>query len=1074
MIPLAPALRQALIASAATLREGVQSIDPDAAAALGGLAALAEPGEPAAAFDNVVQRAANRLRRAYPDPGIVDAALAVLAAPGLACDRFRRIALEEFVLSAQTDLGRIADWYRRDLRRMFVSNRQTMPAWNDMAPVLALFLGTLLPQAAARQHALRGHWPGDSVRSRLNAYKEQIGTPNRSIGDEPDASLLTALLAPERSGTPVLLALDDPAAALALGAEIPAQQIIASNGATIAQVQQTVIYADRYSPGLHPPDLETLERRYRTFLVETFGMLDFRGILQVQHVARLPLDELYVAPVAAIESGITCLHAIVRDLPLLVVLGRPGAGKSTLVRYILLSLAEGRARQRVGLSDDWLPIFFPVAAFAEARRQPGHRDLSPLDYLSTYYNGLSQPDYTPLFAQSLEQGHALVLLDGLDEVPDDRLRLTHCLEAFVRQWDATGNRFLATSRIVGYDDAPFDDRLFVRATIQPFDDAAIRTFVERWSAVYERSGPPSELDLADQAELERRIIAHAASLRTAVFANPGVTDLARNPLLLTILALIHNQGAQMPDRRVDLYRLCVEALAETWNRARSLSGREVDVYLSGEKLSERFVVNVLGPFALWLHTEQPGGMVEQRDLEHHLATTLAQIDGLPRGQAQRLARSFIDLMRRDVGLLQEHGYRRFGFLHRTFEEYLAARALIESVAVENPDARFRSYSRDPHWHEVLRLAVAAAPQRESQRLLFLLIGEDLESADATGAPPALPTHETQDRARAVVLAGECLLDIGRSGATQRASAAVTAALLEVLATPEAPLAARVSGGRILGQLGDPRLLDPSYWGLVEAGPFWYGDDREGGRRGPVLKQVHLPASYRIARFPVTNAEYRRFVEAGGYDERRWWTPAGWAFLRATGRRSHSAADGLVRAPRLWEHNQFNHPAQPVVGVSWYEAAAYAAWLTEQALRTGHLAPGDRLRLPTGLEWERAARHIDRRRYPWGNQAPDDTHANFDTIGLRAPAPVGCFPSGVAECGAADLAGNVWEWTATLWDCPEEVAPCADLTRAQMPMIRGGAFNWDAGYLACGARYWFNPSRRFNLLGFRLVWAMGDG
>ncbi|MEI7772463.1 MAG: SUMF1/EgtB/PvdO family nonheme iron enzyme, partial [Chloroflexales bacterium] len=687
-------------------------------------------------------------------------------------------------------------------------------------------------------------------------------------------------------------------------------------------------------------------------------------------------------------------------------------------------------------------------------------------YLSEYYAGLSQPDYGPLFTHALAMGHALLLLDGLDEVREDRPGIIRCLEAFVHEWDAQGNRFIATSRSVGYDDAPLDTRLFTSVVIQPLSDQQIQTFIDRWSHAYESLAEPvwpESGDLyhdlvrdASATELAIRVAQHARSLAAAVFADANVAALARNPLLLTILALIHNQGACLPDRRVDLYRLCVEALAETWNRARSLSGRPVDLYLGNERLDERFVVNLLGPVALWIHGDQPGGLVDQDDLESRIAATLAQTDGLPRGRARRLAQDFIELMRRDTGLLQERGYRRFGFLHLTFEEYLAARGLIESVTVDDPDNLFHRYSGSARWREVLRLAIAAAPQREAQRLLLHLL--------AAPAP----------RDRAVVLAGECLLDIGRNGATQRAWGAVVEALLALIANSAASLDSRIATGTILGRLGDPRRLDMSsgeasgadqsasaYWCPITPGPFWCGDEGPARRaRAGSLRHVELGHSLKIARFPVTNAEFRDFIAAGGYTEHRWWSEAGWL------------APPPAHQPAYWEATEYRAPAQPVVGVSWYEASAYCVWLSAVGHQAGWLSADEWLRLPTAIEWERAARHTDRRRYPWGDQPPTDARAAFAALGMAAPAPVGAFPGGTAVCGAQDLSGNVWEWTASLAESSESAEPCEDVNPGETPVIKGGAFDSKAEELRCGASSWLRPGQRVAHLGFRIVRTLG--
>ncbi|NTU82599.1 MAG: NACHT domain-containing protein, partial [Chloroflexales bacterium] len=329
-------------------------------------------------------------------------------------------------------------------------------------------------------------------------------------------------------------------------AEAPAQAIVAADGAAIAHVQQTIVHGDLYAaPTAVAPDLAMLYAHYRAFVSESFSNLDFRG-LQIQAATRLSLDQIYV-PVEARphegEQGPRCIHDFVHEQPLLVVLGDPGSGKSTLVRYILLALTRHDARERLGFDPLWLPIFFPVAAFAAARARPGQADLAPLVYLAEYYRGLSQPDYGPLFARALATGRALLLLDGLDEVREARRPIVHSLEAFARQWDAAGNRFIATSRIVGYDDAPLDPGLFAIVTIQPLGAAQIRHFIERWSRAYAALGeppapPPGDLlaDLVREAAsgaYERRVARHAEALGAAVFAEPHVAELARTPLLLT-------------------------------------------------------------------------------------------------------------------------------------------------------------------------------------------------------------------------------------------------------------------------------------------------------------------------------------------------------------------------------------------------------------------------------------------------------------------------------------------------------------------------------------------------------------
>ncbi len=295
-----------------------------------------------------------------------------------------------------------------------------------------------------------------------------------------------------------------------------------------------------------------------------------------------------------------------------------------------------------------------------------------------------------------------------------------------------------------------------------------------------------------------------------------------------------------------------------------------------------------------------------------------------------------------------------------------------------------------------------------------------------------------------------------------------------------PLPLRLKTAALLGEVGDPRLLNVQtgdaplggYWCPIDAGPFWYGPYDESNRedtseeRNRPLRQVTLPYTYRVGRYPVTNAEYRRFVEAGGYQQQQWWTANGWAYLQPGSRRWDESNETRITLPRYWDNAERNQPTQPVVGVSWYEAVAYCAWLTAQGQTAGWLANGDVIRLPTSLEWERAARGIDQRRYPWGNEPPDTERANFKDTGIGRPTPVGCFPAGAADCGALDLAGNVMEWMSTPMNDRDRVEPQKDFTPSEGIVLSWSMFDNRTEQLCCGARSRYNPSNRYFNWSFR--------
>jgi formylglycine-generating enzyme required for sulfatase activity len=176
--------------------------------------------------------------------------------------------------------------------------------------------------------------------------------------------------------------------------------------------------------------------------------------------------------------------------------------------------------------------------------------------------------------------------------------------------------------------------------------------------------------------------------------------------------------------------------------------------------------------------------------------------------------------------------------------------------------------------------------------------------------------------------------------------------------------------------------------LVPGGPFLMGVPEYDFLAEPDEKperQVQL-AGFWIDVSPVTNARYALFLKAGGYDNPAWWPEEGWAWKTRQ----------RIRQPLTWGEPGWDGPDQPVAGVSWHEATAYARWAGR--------------RLPTEAEWEKAARGTDGRRYPWGNEWPTSDRANFDMVVGRT-TPVGLYLAGASPYGCFDMAGNVNNWTS---------------------------------------------------------------
>ncbi|MFF1614214.1 ergothioneine biosynthesis protein EgtB [Amycolatopsis sp. NPDC058278] len=215
--------------------------------------------------------------------------------------------------------------------------------------------------------------------------------------------------------------------------------------------------------------------------------------------------------------------------------------------------------------------------------------------------------------------------------------------------------------------------------------------------------------------------------------------------------------------------------------------------------------------------------------------------------------------------------------------------------------------------------------------------------------------------------------------------------------------------------------------------------------------------------PVTCAAYVEFLDGGGYDDRQWWSPAGWAYRQDNG----------ITAPRFWKREQDGWwrtrfgvyeriPAdEPVVHVSYYEAEAYAAWAGR--------------RLPTEAEWEKAARFDPAtgrsRRFPWGDEEPGPEQANLGQRHLR-PAPAGAYPAGASPTGVHQLIGDVWEWTSTDFHGYPGFAPFPYREYSEVffgpehKVLRGGSFGTDSAAIRGTFRNWDYPIRRQIFAGFR--------
>jgi len=404
-----------------------------------------------------------------------------------------------------------------------------------------------------------------------------------------------------------------------------------------------------------------------------------------------------------------------------VLLGAPGSGKSTLMNYFAmagaLSNAQGETpddgKFQAALTrplSNRLPIIIRIRDLAR------HPERSILEFVQEFAEKdlVVTRDLTGFFEYYLDSGSALVLLDGLDEVAEvaQRYNVVKKIEAFLGQFEHCPA--IITSRPAGYKRDFFRTDEYPHYELQPFDNEKIDTFIEHW---YD-----NRLELA--RERERR----KASLRKALQEQPRIKQLARNPLLLTIIALIHRYQAKLPKERHKLYDKAVETLLTTWDSQREVSNHEILEYLELDDLRR-----LMERLAYWIHCQggvgetEGGTLIDRDELIEQLTQYIREMKRVERHQAKAEAKRFLEQIVRDrAGLLSLQGQDRYGFVHKTFQEYLTAME-IRDRQEEGFDVvlqHITDYLHDPHWEEVLLLLISQQKRNNPVKVLKAILSHD--------------------------------------------------------------------------------------------------------------------------------------------------------------------------------------------------------------------------------------------------------------------------------------------------------------------------------------------------------------
>lgn len=826
---------------------------------------------------------------------------------------------------------------------------------------------------------------------------------------------------------------------------------------------------------------EAIRQQYSQHLIARYQYLDFRGLGQAsQQPIRLPLDALYVPlngrlnrlPLPASDADtpppppVQPLLSLLQANAGLIVLGAPGAGKTTWLKYLALQLARGHG-ESLGLGDR-LPFVLSLSSYAAALAE---KDVPLSHFLADFYQnlGFAQP-LNGLIQRTLGQGQALLLLDGLDEVADPPLRhlLSNRISDFFAIQQQVGNKFVITSRSAGYESVRLMADGLLECTVVPLGQGQIEQFVRQWSTA-----------MAHEGGVESPAPARLLNL---LAENKAVQELATLPLLLTILLLIQRQGVLLPQRRVALYDLYLRTLLHHWQIARSLDRPP------SSPQNVAAMLQILAPLALWMHHTSPQRSLVKTALARR--QLIEQFTAAGQANPAQAADTFLQELQTTIGLLAAPSPDSIGFLHLTFQEYAAALALTR-LADSSPVpllVELQTRLQQPGWDEVVLLTLGI--------LALVEFRPEVAQALMQGLLDAANPHE---EATTVLLLGEAAVMMGDEVVSGGLKTAVAQSLCQTMTTAVLPASQRVQAGALLGQIGDPRpavlTVDEMPFCYVPGGPFWLG------RTAEAALYDGLDAPYWISAFPVTQAQFAQFVAAGGYA-----LPELWPEAAAVNRwRPGEIMDWEQRGWRSGAFGYgrpFNLPNHPVVGITWYEAVAFSRWLTQRWHQQQLLPEGWQVQLPTEVAWEKAARgglRIPQRplilpvaeaiRQPLpivpltDNPAPQRPYpgqtsltpqmANVNETAVATSSAVGCFPQ-VSPVGCQEMCGNVWEWTASRflpypYD-PKDGREAPDVKLFDQMVLRGGAYWSDTRAANSTFRARRSPNDQNSSYGFRLMLA----
>ncbi|HPH98423.1 MAG TPA: SUMF1/EgtB/PvdO family nonheme iron enzyme [Anaerolineaceae bacterium] len=764
--------------------------------------------------------------------------------------------------------------------------------------------------------------------------------------------------------------------------------------------------------------------------------------------------------------------------PCFVLVGLPGSGKTTLLRRTALAFAENRPEDIGWQGQQYIPVFVRLRNFGIFLEENHAKFGAPgagilVAYLEQNLRNVENiqiPD--DFFEKRLQAGQCVILLDGLDEVLNNRVEVAQSINAFIKKFGHCGNRIGLSSRPRGYEGdvrRQLSEANLPLLEVLPLNPPGIRDLIRKVLPLLEENSAKQQDDF------------HRLSSR--ILNRQNLTEIASVPLFCACLVQVYKyHGADLPQRRVDVLAEVADLLLGFWyaqateilasDELAMMDGTEKVFMDTEESVETKF--NRLAHLAYKMQSELDLVEIETEAAARILSQFMIDHEGILPEKARDWAKRFLRSAHLQSGLFVESSPGVHSFLHKNFLEYFAASSLLMDEI--NPNAVIKDHLDDPRWEEILLLA--AAHPKATNIFRSQLIPEIIQCAEACEVG-------SEAWKRRLWMAGQMASDM-----TTRLPAGpkkqITGCLYQAATSSDLQPSTRADLADVLDLFWEPDDLYKLIF--IPSGEKNKGPSNQTifslGQKAP----KENGAGFLIGCYPVTNAQYERFLRPENFDARgqSFWMDlpkfsepdgrtgrvkllgslgsAGWDWLQKEALKDNDnlVLDGVLY-PRDWQDTRFgmSRPHAPVVGISWWEANAYCRWLLAHwdELPEGQqgLPKPVEIRLPTEPEWVTAAGGEEDGRFAWGkleNKKEIVCFANTNESGIGRTTPVWMYPQGKSvPHKLMDISGNVFEWQENLY------------IKGQM---RSGPWLNSMDYARVSNRHDRFPNFRYNYFGFRVV------